>query len=95
MTLRKRSRESGSESDCSNANGGSTPPMSDLKLDTSESDNDEEFGEERKRMKMDNFDTEPDVGVECDENVSEAESQWRYDFLVVNSDNHTFYTWLR
>ena len=59
----------------------SSPGISGLKLETSsESENDESDGsraESCKRMRLNNFDTEPDVGVECDEKLSEAQIAWR------------------
>eukprot|EP00112_Aurelia_sp_Birch-Aquarium-sp1_P010751 Seg2289.2 transcript_id=Seg2289.2/GoldUCD/mRNA.D3Y31 product="Ubiquitin carboxyl-terminal hydrolase 15" protein_id=Seg2289.2/GoldUCD/D3Y31 len=59
----------------------SSPGISGLRLETSsESDNDESDGpraESCKRMRLNNVDMEPDVGVECDEKLSEAQIAWR------------------
>ncbi len=59
----------------------SSPALSSLRLETSsESENDDcdsNREEPSKRMKMDNVDFEPDVGVECDGKQSEAQTAWR------------------
>ena len=69
--------------------------MSNLRLETSsESENDEldDVGQDvPKRMKMDNFEPEPDYGVECDERLNEAQTAWRFTFI----SNYSFilYIW--
>ncbi|XP_065056466.1 ubiquitin carboxyl-terminal hydrolase 15-like [Rhopilema esculentum] len=59
----------------------SSPQMSNLRLEgSSESENDDaqDTGEEvPKRMRMDQLDSEPDFGVECDERLNPAQTAWR------------------
>ncbi len=59
----------------------SSPPLSNLKLETSSESETDDFDTKRddspKRMRMDVMDAEPDVGVECDEKLSDAQSAWR------------------
>ena len=65
-----------------------SPPFSNLRLETSsESDNEENNScreEDSKRMRLENIEVELDVGVECDERLSDAQNAWRYGNIITS-----------